>query len=68
MTFTVPRVDYRRAREMAETVTKEIGAESVQGDDHVAKVSIVGLGMKEHAGAATRMFQVLADEPSHQNR
>jgi aspartate kinase len=51
LTFTVPRGEYRRA----------LGA-SVSGDAEIAKVSIVGLGMKDHAGVASRMFQVLADQ------
>ncbi len=62
MTFTVPRSQYARARELAERAAAAIGAASVEGDDSIAKVSIVGLGMKDHSGVATRMFQVLADE------
>lgn len=62
MTFTVPRGDYRRAMELAEQAASETGASSVEGDDAVAKVSLVGLGMKDHAGVAARMFGVLADE------
>ena len=62
MTFTVPRADYRRALGIAEATGKEIGASGVIGDEGIAKVSIVGLGMKDHAGVASRMFRVLADE------
>jgi aspartate kinase len=62
ITFTVPKGDYRRALQIAEGAAREIGASAVEGDDHVAKVSIVGLGMKDHAGVASRMFRVLADE------
>ena len=40
----------------------DTGAQSVEGDDTIAKVSIVGLGMKDHAGVATKMFNVLADD------
>jgi aspartate kinase len=43
-------------------VASEIGAAAVEGDENIAKVSIVGLGMKDHAGVASKMFQVLADE------
>jgi aspartate kinase len=43
-------------------VAGEIGAAAVEGDENIAKVSIVGLGMKDHAGVASKMFQVLADE------
>jgi aspartate kinase len=62
MTFTVPKDDYRRALELAKRVSSELGALAVEGDEGIAKVSIVGLGMKDHAGVATRMFQVLADQ------
>ena len=62
MTFTVPRADYRRALEIAERVGGELNSASVEGDDSIAKVSIVGLGMKDHAGVATKMFDVLARE------
>jgi aspartate kinase len=62
VTFTVPRGDYAEALKRAGGVAREIGAVDVEGDDGIAKVSIVGLGMKDHAGVATRMFRVLADE------
>jgi aspartate kinase len=59
LTFTVAHGDYRRALALAGEVGREIGAVAVDGDQEIAKVSIVGLGMKDHAGVATRMFQVL---------
>ncbi len=62
ITFTVPRSDFRRAVGIAERAAQEIGASGVVGDEGIAKVSIVGLGMKDHAGVASRMFRVLADE------
>jgi aspartate kinase len=62
LTFTVPRDDYARALGLAEEAASVISAQAVEGDDAIAKVSIVGLGMKDHAGVATRMFQVLAEE------
>jgi aspartate kinase len=62
ITFTVPRADYKRALEMTERVGREIGAHSAEGDAKIAKVSIVGLGMKDHAGVASKMFRTLADE------
>ncbi|MDJ0789166.1 MAG: aspartate kinase [Myxococcota bacterium] len=62
MTFTVPRDDCRRALEITESVAPALGAAEVIGDEDVAKVSVVGLGMKDHAGVAARMFQVLAAE------
>ena len=62
MTFTVDKSGYAKALGMAERVAGEIGALHVEGDENIAKVSIVGLGMKDHAGVASRMFQILADE------
>ncbi len=61
ITFTVPKTDWKRALDLAERAGRETGATGVEGDDKIAKVSIVGLGMKDHAGVASRMFQVLAD-------
>ncbi len=62
MTFTVPRTDYDRAMPIVEKIAKEIGAESVTGDQKIAKVSIVGVGMRNHSGIATTMFHILARE------
>jgi aspartate kinase len=62
VTFTVPRGDYPQALELARNAAEQTGAAGVEGDDTVAKVSIVGLGMKDHAGVASRMFGVLASE------
>lgn len=62
MTFTVPRSDYDRAMQIVETVAGEIGAERVSGSKDIAKISIVGVGMRNHAGIATTMFDVLARE------
>jgi aspartate kinase len=62
ITFTVPRADWKRSLALAEEAGREIGAQGVESDDKIAKVSIVGLGMKDHAGVATRMFRTLADE------
>ena len=61
-TFTVKREDYDRARDLLETVAKEIHAREISGDNTIAKVSIVGVGMRSHAGVATRMFDCLASE------
>ncbi|MBW2269522.1 MAG: aspartate kinase [Deltaproteobacteria bacterium] len=60
ITFTASRGDYAQALAIVQEVATAIGA-SVDGDDSIAKVSIVGLGMKDHAGVASRMFQVLAE-------
>ncbi len=61
-TFTVPKNDYARGLELAQATASKIGAGGVEGDDGIAKVSIVGLGMKDHAGVASRMFEVLGSE------
>ena len=62
MTFTVPRADVQHALKVVEAVAREIGAAGVTTANDVAKVSIVGLGMRSHAGVASQMFQVLAKE------
>jgi aspartate kinase len=62
LTFTVPKADYEKARALVETTAREIGAQGVAGELDVAKVSIVGIGMRTHAGIAARMFEVLAAE------
>ncbi len=62
MTFTVPRGDYRRAMSILDGIAGEIGAESVTGDDSIAKISVIGVGMRNHSGVASRMFNALARE------
>jgi aspartate kinase len=62
VTFTVPRGDYEKAKALVEATAKEIGAQGVAGRTDVAKVSIVGIGMRTHAGIASRMFDVLSNE------
>jgi aspartate kinase len=62
VTFTVPKGEYSRALALTREVAAELGAADVEGDANIAKVSIVGLGMKDHAGVAQRMFAVLGDE------
>ena len=62
MTFTVPRTDYERAMKIVQEVADEIKAESVNGSQDIAKISIVGVGMRNHSGIATTMFNVLARE------
>jgi aspartate kinase len=62
ISFTVPKTDYTRALEIARAVAKEIGADKVIGDDKIAKVSIVGVGMRTHSGVAARMFETLGRE------
>ena len=60
LTFTVPRTDYKEALEIINGVAQKLGAEKVEGDNHIAKVSIVGAGMRTHPGVATKMFETLA--------
>ena len=61
-TFTVNRGDYKKAMEILENTSKELGAKHVKGDDKIVKVSIVGVGMRSHAGIASKMFDALAKE------
>jgi len=61
-TFTVHRNDYQAAHDVLENTSREIGAREVVGDTNIAKVSIVGVGMRSHAGVASRMFESLAKE------
>ena len=62
ISFTVPKADYPKAMQIVTGVAKEIGAPQVVGDDKIAKVSIVGVGMRTHSGVAARMFEALAGE------
>lgn len=61
-TFTVHRNDYNRVVQVLESVAEDLGAQSVSGDNTIAKVSIVGVGMRSHAGVASKMFDCLAAE------
>ena len=61
-TFTVQRDDYDRAMEILQKVMDHIEAGEVQGDAKIAKISLVGVGMRSHAGVASKMFKVLSDE------
>jgi aspartate kinase len=61
-TFTVHRNDFKRAKEVLQRVADELGAREVSGDSKIAKVSIVGVGMRSHAGVATKMFEALSVE------
>ncbi|MGB0223730.1 MULTISPECIES: aspartate kinase [unclassified Marinobacterium] len=61
-TFTVHRNDYDKALVILEETANELGAREVKGDNKIAKVSIVGVGMRSHAGVASNMFTTLAKE------
>lgn len=62
MTFTVPTADFETTLEKARKIAKEIGAENVMGDADIAKISVIGVGMKNHSGVASVMFNTLARE------
>ncbi|QJD72250.1 aspartate kinase [Marinobacterium sp. LSUCC0821] len=61
-TFTVHRNDYDKALSILNTISTELKAREVKGDNKIAKVSIVGVGMRSHAGVASKMFTTLAQE------
>ena len=62
MTFTVMRNDYAKTMELLKGICEDIGAESVVGDESIVKISIVGVGMRNHSGIASTMFQIMANE------
>lgn len=61
-TFTVHRNDYERALEILQVRARELGARQVSGDNKIVKISLVGVGMRSHAGIASTMFQALGRE------
>ncbi|HDP88917.1 MAG TPA: aspartate kinase [Thioalkalivibrio sp.] len=61
-TFTVHRNDYEKSLEALRAIAGEIGAREVSGDTRIVKVSLVGVGMRSHAGIASKMFEVLGKE------
>jgi len=61
-TFTVHRNDYKDALAVMQATAKSLGAREVSGDDKITKISIVGVGMRSHAGIASTMFKALASE------
>ncbi|MFL1463677.1 aspartate kinase [Roseococcus sp. DSY-14] len=62
MTFTVGKSDLPRARDILEKAKAELGFEAMLADDNVAKISVVGIGMRTHAGVASTMFATLAEK------
>ncbi|MCG8472482.1 MAG: aspartate kinase [Desulfobacterales bacterium] len=62
LTFTVTKTDFREAIEITKRVAEKMGGKEVLVADDIAKVSVIGVGMKNHSGVASRMFQALADE------
>lgn len=61
-TFTVHRNDYERTLEILNEQATRLGAREVSGDGKIAKLSLVGIGMRSHAGVASKMFEALARE------
>ncbi len=61
MSFTVPRGDYKRAMQILQELVNQKRATYVTGDEKIAKVSVVGVGMRTHSGVAAKMFKALAD-------
>lgn len=61
LTFTVPREEYDASMKVLTRLVEELGAQDVKGDNSIAKVSIVGVGMRSHSGVANMMFKTLAD-------
>jgi len=62
LTFTVSKNDFPKAMAIQKEVAESIGAEQVLGDEHIAKVSVIGVGMRSHSGVAAKTFAVLAKE------
>jgi aspartate kinase len=61
-TFTVHRNDFDMAMSILERISSDLGARAIEGDNRIAKISIVGVGMRSHSGIASRMFAALANE------
>jgi len=61
-TFTIHRNDYKNALEVLKKISSDLGGREVNGDDSIIKLSLVGVGMRSHAGIAAKMFKTLSDE------
>jgi aspartate kinase len=62
ITFTVHRAALKQAEALLKEIAVDLGAIEVDSDDRIAKISIVGVGMRSHAGVAAQMFEALANE------
>jgi aspartate kinase len=62
LTFTVPRTDFKKALKIVEETAAKVGAAGVESNEHIAKVSVIGVGMRSHSGVASKMFSTLANE------
>ncbi len=65
VTFTLPKADLARAKPFIEEIGRSLGAKGARYDESIAKVSIVGVGMRSHSGVAAKMFRLLADQKVH---
>lgn len=61
-TFTVTKADFKKALQITGEAAKGVDAKEVISDENISKISVVGVGMRSHAGVATKMFQALAAE------
>jgi aspartate kinase len=61
ISFTVPKADYKKAMQILKHIAKDVRARDLMGDEKIAKVSVVGVGMRSHSGVASRMFAALAN-------
>ena len=62
LTFTVPRADFKKALKIVEETAAKVGAAGVDSNETIAKVSVVGVGMRSHSGVASKMFSTLSAE------
>lgn len=62
VTFTVPKADFKKALDISKTIAAEINATEVLTAEEIAKISVIGVGMKNHSGVAAKMFSTLANE------
>ncbi|MFN7133549.1 MAG: aspartate kinase [Myxococcales bacterium] len=62
LTFTVGKTDLQKAKDLIKKIAKSVNAEGVDTDDKVSKISVVGVGMRNHSGVAAKMFEVLSKE------
>jgi aspartate kinase len=62
ISFTVPEKDIKKTKETIEKIKQKIGAKSARYDKNIAKISVVGIGMRSHSGVAAKMFKALASE------
>ena len=62
LTFTVPKSDFKKALEIVKKIAKDIEARNVIADENIAKVSVIGVGMRSHSGIAAKMFDLLSKE------